>query len=579
MIPSLTLFCLKIKGEWQDMRMNIFNKIVLLVILLLIPIIMLYGYSYRVSMKVINDEIRSNNLDQLDFMLKQMEAQLNELVIYALALNEDPDINDYKNLDEYTKYYDVIELMLRIDQKILLQSSLSSWSNEIIVYSAAAKEGVGLKGIIPFDETIFKGGAARNWSYRATEAERRFVRHIVRPGIAIEVSFPTSNIQGFLDNYREGSEQGPFMYMRGMEPIVRKASDGILVRHIIEDTDGSLMGGRGSLVLEINGEQYMVSYIQSKALGWTLIDYVPMNELVAPIVKSRNLFFSSVALLLMMSVLASILLYRNVHIPIYRLIKSLRSVEQGDYSTRVVLNKNNEFGYLFVRYNQMVRQIQELIEKVLVEEIRSREATLKHLQSQIKPHFLYNSLFYIKNMAKLGDVDSIEGMAQHLGEYYRYNTRTEKNADTLENELSMIVNYLEIYALRMERITYSISVEESMKRLQIPKLIIQPIVENAVLHGIEPKSGDGHISIKGELLDGYCLIVIEDNGIGISEGRLEQLKREMAIPMDEQTGCGIWNVHQRLVLYFGGGSGLRIERGAGEGTRVEIRWQAGGGKL
>lgn len=579
MIPSLTLFCLKLKGEWQDMRMNIFNKIVLLVILLLIPIIVLYAYSYQVSMKVINNEMRSNNLDQLDFMMRQMEAQMNELVIYALALNEDPDINDYKNLDEYTKYYDVIELMLRIDQKILLQSSLSSWSNEIIVYSSAAKEGVGLKGIVPFDETIFKGGAARNWSYRAAGAEGRFVRHIVRPGIAIEVSFPASNIQGFLDNYREGSEQGPFMYMQGMEPIVRKASDGLLVGDIIQGTDGSLMGGRGSMVLEINGEQYMVSYIQSQALGWTLIDYVPMNELVAPIVKSRNLFFSSVALLLMMSVLASILLYRNVHIPIYRLIKSLRSVEQGDYSTRVVLNKRNEFGYLFVRYNQMVRQIQELIEKVLVEEIRSREATLKHLQSQIKPHFLYNSLFYIKNMAKLGDVDSVERMAQHLGEYYRYNTRTEKNADILENELNMIVNYLEIYTLRMERITYSISVEEGMKRLQIPKLIIQPIVENAVLHGIEPKSGSGHIAIRGELRDGYCLIVIEDNGIGISEERLEQLRKEMAMPMDEQTGCGIWNVHQRLVLYFGGDSGLRIERRAGGGTRVEIRWQAGGDKL
>ncbi len=121
----------------------------------------------------------------------------------------------------------------------------------------------------------------------------------------------------------------------------------------------------------------------------------------------------------------------------------------------------------------MAEQIQELIEKVYKETLRSREATLKQLQSQINPHFLYNCLFYIKNMASLGEKEAVVAMSLNLGEYYRYTTRLENPMTTIREEMKLIQNYLEIQTMRMQRLGYEIAIPEDMMELEIPRLLIQ----------------------------------------------------------------------------------------------------------
>jgi two-component system sensor histidine kinase YesM len=250
--------------------------------------------------------------------------------------------------------------------------------------------------------------------------------------------------------------------------------------------------------MEIDKQQYLVSYVKSTQLDWYLVDYVPVQKILSPITMTRKLFYISIGLLLMMSVLASFILYRNVQIPIGKMIQSVQKVKRGDLSARIDYKAKNEFDFLIQRFNEMATQIQVLVEDVYAEKIRSREATLKQLQSQIHPHFLYNSLFFIINSAEMEDKESVVAMSQNLAEFYRYTTRVEKQVVRLQEEVNFVIHYLNIQRLRIHRLVYDIRIPDDMLNESVPRLILQPLVENAILHGIERSTESDHITIKGE---------------------------------------------------------------------------------
>jgi two-component system sensor histidine kinase YesM len=248
-------------------------------------------------------------------------------------------------------------------------------------------------------------------------------------------------------------------------------------------------------------------------------------------------------------------------------------LKRGDLSTRIEYRSNNEFGYLIQRFNEMAERIQVLVEDVYAEKIRSRDATLKQLQSQINPHFLYNSLFFIINSAELEDRESVVMMAQNLAEFYRYTTRVENQSVKLKDELNLVRHYLSIQTLRMHRLESVISVPDEMLEENMPRLILQPLVENAIVHGIEHREGGGCITIAGLQDPEFNRIMVEDNGAGLPDKKLQALRSQLKEQMNDEIGCGTWNVHHRLLYQFGEGSGLTFEQVLGGGLRVTVTWR------
>jgi two-component system sensor histidine kinase YesM len=345
------------------------------------------------------------------------------------------------------------------------------------------------------------------------------------------------------------------------------------VKGVIEQLDRMSLDKAGSQTITLNDQKYVVNYIRSDSLGWHLVDFVPLEKIYSPITVNRNLFYVIVSLLLLLSILVTLLLYRNVQRPIRLLIRGVQRIKDGQYSVRLKEQPNNEFDFLFNSFDEMAEQIQELIEKVYKETLRSKEATLKHLQSQINPHFLYNCLFYIKSMANLGDKEAVAAMALNLGEYYRYTTRTEKTMTTLREELKLVENYLTIQNLRIQRFHYEMDIQEEMLDLVIPRLLLQPLVENAIIHGIEDSPEFGIIHVSGVSQDGIHRIIVDDNGKGISMEEMVRLQKEMAMPMGDDTGCGLWNIHQRLIQMYEGQSGLSFSPSPMNGFRVIMAWE------
>jgi two-component system sensor histidine kinase YesM len=570
------------------MKINIFSKVIVLVIVILLPVLILSSYSYYKSIGVVRDEIEVTNLNRLSFFSNQLDNIVNQLSTIQNTLSTDSSIIElaYSDLTLFNNYYNITVTKKIIEEKLRILSLSNNWSNRVAVYVPGSGQFVSSNRSGSFDAQYLRDHVSPQWTfYRNPEGgqqDGQFIRFITIPYlthndidnalIIFETSFSPDNIVNMLNQFKAGGKGDPFLYRPGSAPILNGTADQPVIHKLTGHFSGGSLNGKTNEVIRIDGKDFLVNSIKMHSIDWYLIDYVPLDGILSPITSSRNLFYLTIGLLLMMGVLASYLLYRHVQMPIGRLIQSVKRVERGDFSTRVSMKQTNEFHFLFDRFNRMTEQIQELIDNVYVEQIRSREATLKQLQSQINPHFLYNCFAFIKGMTQLDRKEAVIAMVSSLSKYYRYTTRVENQTATVREELDLVNSYLTIQNLQMDRIRYVIDVPEKMMNIRIPRLLLQPIVENAIVHGIEPRRGSGTISVTGSSSSQANQIVIEDDGVGLEPGALNALIQKLTLSMDEQIGTGVWNVHQRLLHQFGAGAGLYLSHSALGGLRVEMRW-------
>ncbi len=258
--------------------------------------------------------------------------------------------------------------------------------------------------------------------------------------------------------------------------------------------------------------------------------------------------------------------------PILRVEEVTKQVASGNLSVRSEVEDGAEVRALSESLNTMIDKINELLEQVTTEQIRLRKAEFELLQAQINPHFLYNTLDTIIWLAETGEQKKVVSMVGSLSDFFRSTLSRGKDIVTLKEELQHVRSYLEIQQVRYQDILqYEIEAPEELYLCQIPKMTIQPLVENALYHGIKNKRGAGRIRIRCEKENHGCRIRIEDNGIGITKERLAQVQD--GILHKVLTGkdiYGLYNVHERIRLNFGERYGISIESEYGEGTVVSI---------
>jgi two-component system sensor histidine kinase YesM len=576
------------RKSWS--RFSLFAKINCLIIVLFIPIIMVYTFSNNVTYDVVSKELQTSNTKQLTFLSSQIDSRINQMMDFTLILSRDPDVRAFNGLKIWDDRYDLMQTRYVIQEKMVLQSGITDiWPARYAVHSQQNKDVLSnYNRTSGYDENYLKRNMSGKWTYgdHSVESEDElksfywfYTDSLAQPGnltgsnLVIEASFSYENIQNMLDTYKEGGQGDPFFYRKGNSPILNRSADMQLSEELIRYLDDHSPEDTTQDVVKLNGKNYLVSSVKSSYLDWNLIDVVPLYQILKPISLSRDLFYLSMILLFVVGISASILLYRNVQAPIKKLIKGLRRVQRGDYSVRLHSNDQNEFSFLFHRFNDMSHQIQDLIENVFNEKIRAREATLKQLQAQINPHFLYNCLGYIINMAQMKDEEAVVSMAYNLSAYYRYTTRMERETASMNEEIKLLVNYLDIQKLRNGRIDYHIEIPEQMKGQLVPRLMLQPIVENSVIHGVAKSYSSGEIRISGEISDGFCRVYIDDDGPGLNSDQLEALNRKMQEPLQEDMGCGLWNTNQRIIHLFGNHSFLTFKPSPLGGFRTEIIWE------
>lgn len=571
-------------------RFSLFAKINCLIVLLFIPIIIMYTYSNNVTYNVVSKELQISNTKQLTFLASQIDSRINQMMDFSLILSRDPNVRAFNGLNIWDDRYDQMQTRYAIQEKMVLQSGVTDiWNTRYAVYSQQNQDVIAnYNRSSGYDEDYLKRNMSGQWTYGDQGAESQegmqsfywfYTDSLAQPGmltgsnLVIEASFSYENIQNMLDTYKAGGQGDPFLYHKGNAPIMNRSADSQLSEELIQYLDTHSLEDTTQDVVKLNGKKYLVSAVKSSYLDWHLVDVVPLYQILQPISLSRNLFYLFMTLLFVVGISASILLYRNIQSPIKKLIQGLRRVQRGDYSVRLHSKDQNEFSFLFHRFNDMSHQIQDLIENVFHEKIRAKEATLKQLQAQINPHFLYNCLGYIINMAQMKDEQAVVSMAHNLSAYYRYTTRMERETSSLRDEIKLLINYLDIQKLRNGRIEYHIDIPEDMLAQSVPRLMLQPMVENSVIHGVAKSYSSGEIRITGESVDGFGKIYIDDDGPGLSPEQYDALNLKMQEPLQEEMGCGLWNTNQRIMHLFGSQSHLQFGPSPLGGFRTEIVWE------
>ncbi|OKP95713.1 sensor histidine kinase [Paenibacillus sp. P46E] len=569
-------------------RYNLFSKIVGIMVIMLIPITLLYFFSNKTTTDVLRSELNTSNNTQLRFFQNQVESQMELLSSWPILLIHDPDILTLKDMapEQENLNLKAIQLVKRIQTKISIQESSSNWNSKLSLYSPSVRRMVTENDALPYSDDELRNEVKTGWQVNTIkdQGEERFLfswfsytpsMPQFSPGRAetiMKVEFDSRNIEDMLDQFKSDGRRDPFYYKQGTGLIYNRSADRVLADQLVKQLGPEELTGSGNRTLEIGQKSYSVNIVYSSKMGWTLIDYMPLSEILQPIHTSNRLFYFSVSALLLMSCLTAYLLYVQVQVPVRQLVGGFQKLKQGDYSVRMGIKGRNEFSFLSIRFNSMVEQIQELIEKVLMEKIHVREARLKQLQSQINPHFFYNCFSFITSMAKLDNMKAVVGMSHHLSRYYRYTTRQEREMVPLPEEVEFVTHYLEIQNMRMSRLKYTIHIPPQMRRVEIPPLMLQPLVENAVLHGIEPAARAGQVRITGVCQGRTMMLTVEDDGLGMTPLEIALLEEKLGRAMDEEMGCGLWNVHQRMRLRFGEQAGIAFAPSPLGGLQATLYW-------
>lgn len=322
-----------------------------------------------------------------------------------------------------------------------------------------------------------------------------------------------------------------------------------------------------------NGKDYYVCGQYNGITGWKSYSAIPLKGLFPQAEDLNNAIWMVVIIsTLGIAAVTAVLVYTMAR-PIKLLSKAMAQVQKGDFAVRVPNKRKDEIGELTESFNYMLEEINTLIRQVYQEKIAQKNAEVQALQAQINPHFLYNTLDSINWMLIDREENDISDIIISLGSLMRYSIEDENAFVPLGRELEYVLCYLKIQKNRLEdKLEYQISADESLEAYMVPRLILQPVVENAITHGIEPGRQRGNIRILAEDCGEEILISVEDDGIGMTQDQLEHLRDENPdVEKDGHTGIGIRNVDRRLRLHYGDRYGLMIESIHRKGTIVRLR--------
>ncbi|WP_256756917.1 sensor histidine kinase [Cohnella sp. WQ 127256] len=314
------------------------------------------------------------------------------------------------------------------------------------------------------------------------------------------------------------------------------------------------------------GDGQLVQSSTSNRMKLVSIGYSPDTIIRQSMSYLQVLFAIAAFISILICVWFAYILTKNVSKPINELVQSMKRIAMGDLSVRIVSQRNDEFGIVGRGFNSMATQIKDLISSAKDEQRRLRIAEIKALQAQLNPHFIYNTLDLIKWNAKMNNTQDINHIVVHLARLLRGMIHVDDEITTLKGEMTLIDHYLYIQRYRfMDRLFVDIQIDSEIMDVPIPRLLIHPLVENAIIHGFEKKVGNVYLSISGVLHKDEIHFEITDNGIGMKHEVLERIRQGT-----NQGGIGVSNVHKRIQLYYGHSYGLQIYSEEDKGTRIEF---------
>lgn len=333
---------------------------------------------------------------------------------------------------------------------------------------------------------------------------------------------------------------------------------------ILEADSDTVLTGKGK-----NERLYTLS--RSEKTGWTTVDCVNVDELLKESNKAQSIYVLIAAALVIVALFLTRFIAGTITSSIQRLRDSMARVQEGDFDIPdVVETSENEIGSLTRSFNVMTRRIRELMDQNVRDQEAKRKSELKALQSQINPHFLYNTLDSIIWMAEGKKNEEVVLMTASLARLLRQSISNEDEVVPIAQEVEYARGYLTIQKMRYkDKMEFQIDVDPAILHINLIKLVLQPVIENAIYHGLKYKESKGLLIVKGFMKNGNAVLQVIDNGVGMDEETLAHIYDRHKVNY-QSNGVGVYNVQKRLQLYYGSAYGITYESKVGVGTTATI---------
>lgn len=591
----------KIKQRLKQLYMNlsIRYKIILLNFIIIILISIIIGtFSYLIYSRNIIREISTVNLRDARHIknrIDSLQKDIYELSTYICLNNNIQEILNSDSISSFTldninrameplasllAFKDGISFISiygvnGLEYYVSKDSSAGINDLETIMQSPIYQKAIKLKGM-PFWVPLRKDNQI-------------FIKNNKSPKIAMFRSILNMNdfqIQGFLmininlsyihNIYRENlrdSKSTVILVDKNNEIISFCTSNNHLQNRpgLMENISPYIKDQEGKKIININNKDLLLTYSTIEQSNWKLLYMVPTNIVLQPV---QNILYLTIIVILICLIIGFILsMYTSslVTKPINKLLYSMNRVKRGNFREKVNFIYQDEIGKLGTQYNEMIDNIHKLINRVYKLQLKEKEAELRALQAQINPHFLYNTLDTIFWKAEKSKQREISEMVYALSKIFRLTLNRGEDFTTIQNEKELIENYILLQKKRFkDKLDYKLKFEKNILNYSIPKLILQPFVENAIIHGAENSEHNTLVSVSGYYNKESIHFIIEDNGAGIEKSTLTDIQNNNQLPENSDTGYAIHNVRERLSLYYNDNYKLTINSEEGKGTKVEI---------
>ncbi|SDP03526.1 two-component system, sensor histidine kinase YesM [Paenibacillus sp. yr247] len=588
-------------GRWNPVswfeRLWIRNKIIAVYIpLIIVPLLILGIVSSRIFTGSLIEKMKRNSIDESNLILSQVNSIIQNTESCANILTTDlnkilsnnPETNDAYGEGQFRGQ---IESQLAVDLLIFPDVDSAVFierrnSNIFTSYASTSDK----------DKEVFRSGILEKLQTNETFGVNHWLPMQQRAFLVTDPQTPVLTLGKIVTdintglpfgtlllNVKESSLSSAYLNMskgspnhyfvldnRGM--IISAPEAGKLLKPLQDDELNRLLAANGSFsqVVHTDASSNLVTSDAYDKMNWKLVNVVPMNMLTGDIQKNSWMIAFIGIVCLLFGLVGAGVLSRVIVRPLFRLTKAMRKVKDGDLDSRSDIQTQDEIGLLTSVFNTMISQIQDLLQRVETEQRMKKEYELALIHAQIKPHFLYNTLDLIYVLNDLNRIQEARDTTKALADYYRIALSKGKEIITVGEEIKNAADYLVIQQMRYPDVfDFSIHVPSELLNEEIPKLSLQPLVENAIYHGLKTKGSFGHIDIDGEREGTAIVLRVKDDGIGMSE---EKARAILGFGSGERhpASFGIFSVHERIRLYFGDQYGVSIQSEPGKGTEVRI---------
>ncbi|MDN8589230.1 histidine kinase [Paenibacillus sp. 11B] len=576
-------------GTWKNA--SIVVKLMIAFVLVILP---LYGISIMIthtSSKQMQTEVEKAHESKLYFYHNHLQFELERMSGLVTEFSFDDTMSTLSTRAAIMSRYEVTSSLNNIHNKLGQIMVTSPYISDVVYYVPALHKRVSaVDGIRNVEDGEWKDLLATmgnlNGELSYSDNNLYFLKsnpynmnHEEPPNFILGIRLSAEELKHRLQQLAETGGSDITLSFGEHHNVVISSSDepasSAQLQQVSPESPVSMQ------VTRFQSDPFLYYSLYDPDHSFTLTASIPNDVLKAPL-EQYNLWLWMLTLIsIVIIMIFSFSIYRSIHKPLSVLIRGFRMAEQGQTSIHIPQSRRDEFGYLYSRFNHMIERLHILIDENYVARIRTSEAELKHLQSQIQPHFLYNSLFSIKQMAEVENVELIQEFTDYLGQYFRYMSRDSHSEVSLGEEMDHALVYASIQKIRFgSRVQLQLEeLSRDYRGISIPRVIIQPIVENVFEHALAKRSQGGTLKLSYQVDQDKLSIRIEDDGDQLTDAILSNLQASFQESANQRSGneeiTGLMNVNQRLRIKFGTGYGLSAQRSALGGLCmiINIPWR------